>query len=454
MKHRQPQRRNLRATTLLSVTLATSASLVLAPASAHALDYINHVDDPVPGNPVPGDPGGGGGGTGGGGNPVPGESGNPAPAPAPAPDPEPAPAAPVYSPPVGPGTIPDPPMTNGWDSEPAPQTFYPTVYNPAPQGPITAPRPTPPLKMIAPKPGTIRVGNFTTATPEWLAASDARSVNRWAAWTEVQIAQGLISTGAVKEEDEARRQAAATVIGVMLGGTAGAIAFGVPAALLGGAVGAVVGTAVGAGVGSVIPPQPLNTGTGALIGLAAGTAGGAALLGIPAAALGAIIFGTAGGALAHALGAGDPGATPEAPVAPLPNDPDFEPAVPNPGANQYELKFDNADLKLPGGPEASYTVTSGGDVEGSLAVAGLPPLEFELSEEQALAPFDAFGPLASTAYNTIQDATIDLGKQATDAIDGLSIDFPQMVPPADGLAPLTVIDPNLGDENTPAPAAA
>ena len=66
----------------------------------------------------------------------------------------------------------------------------------------------------------------------WLTDRQRVSINEWSAYGEAKIAQGLISVGV--PEDEASRQAAATIIGVALGGTAGAAAAGIPAAVVGG----------------------------------------------------------------------------------------------------------------------------------------------------------------------------------------------------------------------------
>ncbi|MCZ4538514.1 hypothetical protein O4159_24315, partial [Gordonia terrae] len=101
------------------------------------------------------------------------------------------------------------------------------------------------------------------------------------------------------------------------------------------------------------------------IGAAAGAAIGAAALGIPAAIVGGVAGGTAGGLLAHALGAGDPGANPRQPGLPGQPDPNRrapqphrpQPApLPNPGANQFELHLPADQATKAGLPAVHYQV--------------------------------------------------------------------------------------------------
>ena len=154
--------------------------------------------------------------------------------------------APSYNYNPGPGAIPAPPREAPYRPYADPQAYnqpnYDTVYNPAPPQAYTLPRPVAPVRPIAPPPKTLRVGNFLVEEDQlkrdapWLTDRQRVSINEWSAYGEAKIAQGLISVGV--PEDEASRQAAATIIGVALGGTAGAVALGVPAAVTGGVGGA------------------------------------------------------------------------------------------------------------------------------------------------------------------------------------------------------------------------
>ncbi|WP_237422006.1 hypothetical protein [Gordonia sp. SID5947] len=166
---------------------------------------------------------------------------------APAPAPQPQPEAPSYTPGPGPGVIPAPPQEAPYQPYEPPtyysepnysQPNYDTTYTPTPSRPYTLPRPTAPVRPIAPPPKTLRVGNVVVKEEQlkrdapWLSDRQRNSINDWAAYGESKIAQGLISVGV--PEDEASRQAAATIIGVVLGGTTGAAAVGIPAAVVGG----------------------------------------------------------------------------------------------------------------------------------------------------------------------------------------------------------------------------
>ncbi len=146
----------------------------------------------------------------------------------------------------GPGSIPGPPVEAPYQSyDQSLSQSYQQPYSPAITNPV-APRVAPPVRPIAPPPDKIRVGNFVTDIPKGLSDRDVNSINAWSAYGEAKIAQGLISVGV--PEDEASRRAAATIIGVMAGGTAGAVALGIPAAV----VGAVGGAGVGAVAGALI----------------------------------------------------------------------------------------------------------------------------------------------------------------------------------------------------------
>lgn len=359
----------------------------------------------------------------------------------PAPAPAPAPTAPTYNP--GPGSIPSPPQEAPYQ----PSTYnpgyqqpnYPSTYNPVPTGPITPPKPTAPVRPIAPPPQKLRIGNYVTDIPKWMNKRDATSINEWAAYGEAKIAQGLISIGVPK--DQASRQAAATIIGVALGGATGATVAGVPAAVVGGVGGAVVGGVaggiIGGVVGSGVPPFGLNTGPGVAIGVAAGiplgAAAGAALLGIPAAVAGAVVGGTIGGVAAWTLGAGDPGANPKRPTLPgQPNPDDPQQANPAPGqqppAQQQDpgpavmrVNLPASEAQKSGLPAVDYQVNVRGDVNASVTV-GAQTVRAEIPAEIAKPAYNALGPQGQQAAATLtQQATTALER----AVPGMKVQLPQ-----------------------------
>ena len=341
----------------------------------------------------------------------------------PAPTPPPAVTAP------GPGSLPAPPQEAPYQAAPTPD--YDTTYTPVAPQQWSAPRPAPPVRPIAPPPEKIRIGNFVTDIPDGMSRRDVNSINAWSAYGEAKIAQGLISVGV--PEDEASRQAAATIIGVMAGGTAGAVTLGVPAAVTGAVGGALIGAPVGAIIGASFFPVPFpgaNTGPGAGIGAAAGAAIGAAALGIPAAVVGAVAGGTLGGLLAHALGAGDPGANPARPGLPGQQPPaaPARPALPNPGANQFEVHIPADQAAKSGLPAVDYTVTNRGDVNVSANIGG-QQFSAGWTAEQARAPYAALGP----AGKQVEQAASDLTRQGATALKNLpnvKITWPQEHTPA------------------------
>lgn len=415
-------------TTKVAATAVAVAVTLTVPATALA--------DPTPGNPTPGNPtpGGSGGSDVTPGNPTPG-------APAPAPQPQPAPPQPNYD---GPTSIPGPPTIQ---SVPGIPPTYTTPYNPF--LPITqAPRPyVPPQPVVKPPPGTVRIGNLVIPRSQVpLSDSDVRSVNRWAAYTEAQIATTLVAAGVPR--DEATRRAASTVVGVAIGGAAGAVIAGVPATILaelfllpvglvaGGVIGGVaavpVATALAPVIGLVSPAVAIPVGVGVGAAAGAGVATAATVgIGALAAAGGAVVGGTLGGLLAYWLGAGDPGVTPGAvrdPGEPE-NDPGYTLPQPNPGANQYQLVIGNPESKLPGGTNARYVVTSSGDVQGSVTINGMT-MPFGWSAEQADAPFRALGFLSGTGRDAAQQWAYTTGQDAIKRFrDVLRISYPQSVKP-------------------------
>ncbi|OLT48673.1 hypothetical protein BJF87_19780 [Gordonia sp. CNJ-863] len=341
----------------------------------------------------------------------------------------PAPTPPVTEP--GPGFIPSPPQEAPYQPYVAPQTYSERPYTPAPSRPFTAPRPTAPVKPIAPPPEMMRVGNYVVPVTDvkkqvpGITQAQINSINEWSAYGEAKIAQGLISVGV--PEDEASRQAAATIIGVMGGGTAGALALGVPAAVTGAVGGGLIGAGVGAAIGStlVVPFPGANTGPGALIGAASGAAIGAAALGIPAAVVGGVAGGTVGGLLAHALGAGDPGANPAQPR--LPGQPAPQPrTAPQPaptGPNQFEVRLAAPEAARAGLPAVDYQVSVRGDVSASVDVAG-QTVRAGWSGEQARAPYNTLGAGGAKAQETVRQCTEQATDQLSKAVPGLHVAWP------------------------------
>lgn len=436
MKHRAPTRPYTKQVARAAVLAGVATALVANPAVTHATEILHPAADPTPGNPTPGGPGGGDVTPG---NPTPG---TPEPAPPPAPE-----STPEYTPQPnydGPTSIPGPPSTQ---SVPYVPPTYNTPYTPL-LPIVQGPRPyVPPQPMVKPPPGTVRIGNLIIPRSQIpLADADIRSVNRWAAYTEAQIATGLIAAGVPR--DEATRRAASTMIGVAIGGAAGAVIAGVPATLLaeifllpvgvvaGGVIGGIAAVPAAAAllpfIGPVSPGVaiPVGIGVGAVAG--AGVATVAAVgIGALAAAGGAVVGGTLGGLLAYWLGAGDPGATPGTvrdPGSPE-SDPDYTLPQPNPGANQYQLVIGNSDSRLPGGPGARYVVKSNGAVEGSVTVNGMT-VPFGWSAEQADAPFRALGFLSQTGRDSAQQWAYATGQDAVKRFgDILRISYPQSVKP-------------------------
>ena len=348
----------------------------------------------------------------------------------------PAPVAPQAT---GPSIIPAPtydapPVYEGTSSYTAP--VYSGVYNPAPPR-LTAPRPVKPVNPVLPRPGTLKFGNIHTPQPAWLSDADARNLNGQAATIEARTATYYESIGFPK--DQAARNAASTTVGILIGGAAGAVALGIPAAAAGAIVGLPVGAGVGAATGAIIgavggtPLSPIGSaagatalaGPGALIGLAAGPVVGALAGGAGGAALGALGGAALGGVIGYAIGAGDPGGNPNAPIGGATNeDPSkSRPAPPHPEANQYELHLDRTNL--PGNGKVDYVVNKAGDVSGQIDV-GPVKAPIAISHAQADAPFQAAGAFAQTARDTVDGAVKNFSDQARKAIPGLRIEFPQL----------------------------
>lgn len=323
-------------------------------------------------------------------------------------------------------------------------TVTPSVYNPGPPpGGWHAPRPTPDQPRPQWKPDTITLGNY-----EWkikdlppqlrkMALDNPRAIvsfNDWQSYAASQIARFLISTGMPK--DQAYRQAAAAVIGAVVGGAAGgALAFTATAIVVGAVVipiATLAGTAIGAGIGAAVPPQPFQAGPGALIGAGAGLATGVGITlaaALAAGLAGAIAAGTVGGAISWALGTGDPGKNLQAPDAPWAPHPEAPAPLPNPGGNQFEVHLPAPTASAVGlpGTNVNYVVNSVGDVNISGQIAG-HDVAVGWTAAQAQAPIQALGALAPTATQAINDGVRSVADQATAALPGLEVAWPQLGP--------------------------
>ncbi len=324
----------------------------------------------------------------------------------------PAPGDAVVQPVVvpGPGSIPGPPVEAPYQSyDQSLSQSYQQPYSPAITNPV-APRVAPPVRPIAPPPDKIRVGNFVTDIPKGLSDRDVNSINAWSAYGEAKIAQGLISVGV--PEDEASRRAAATIIGVMAGGTAGAVALGIPSAVVGAVGGAGVGAIAGAVVGCVFT-YCATSGIDSLAGAGIGAAVGGIGVGAAGAALGAAIGGTAGGLLAYSLGAGDPGANPDEPWrqnGPRHAAPELD------GVNQFEFHLSSEQARRSGLPAVDYVVSHRGDVDVRVGASTV-----QWSGAHARTPYVVFG---AGAEKTVRDWTRAQSNNLKNAIPGSNVLWP------------------------------
>ena len=382
-----------------------------------------------------------------------------------APTPAPEPSAPVNVP--GAGSIPAPPQEAPYQPYTAAPQYeesgytdpgYSTYYSPVPNAPLQAPKPVAPVRPIAPPPNKIRVGNFVTDIPKGMSKKDVNSINAWSAYGEAKIAQNLISLGVPK--DKASRQAAATIIGVAVGGGIGAAAGAVPGAVAGVLPGAIVGTAAGAGIGFVVgggllsPPTaaPSTTG-GALIGLGVGAAGGAAAGAVGGAALGATIGGTIGGIAAYTLGAGDPGAHPQEPWKldenGNPKQPKHaKPEPVDPSINQFELSVPAESAAKQGLPGVDYVVNYRGDVNVKVGNQTT-----KWSAEQAQAPYKALGPLGAQLEQHFRELTKQMTGNLDAQVPGSEVNWPQEAAGRHALPDDATTTEAGASQSTPAAAA-
>lgn len=329
----------------------------------------------------------------------------------------------VPDPDPGPGAIPDPPQEAPYRSVPSydggtggggtvtPQQIQPIISHPE-QG-INR---NAPVQPIAPPEGTVRIGTFIEKKPAWLSDRDARSINRWAAFGEAKISQSWRALGV--PDKEADRRAAATILGVAVGGTAGATVLGVPAALVGGGVGAGVGAITGALIGASPIFAGTQAGPGALIGAGVGAAVGAAVLGIPAALVGAVGGGLLGGVIGQVYGGGDSKADPNQPLLPW-----QEPQIDN-SPKVYQLNLPAQDAQRAGLPAVDYTVNVHGDVRAQVGDS-----TFTWTGAQAQAPYKALGGAADAAQHAASDLTRQAGDALHKVLPGVKINYIPLPPP-------------------------
>lgn len=348
------------------------------------------------------------------------------------------PAPPAYNP--GPGLVPGPPAGT-YDTAPTTPTYPQTSYNPVPQGNLHAPRPTPPVKRIAPPPDHIRIGNAVMAVkdlPNLPVKKKDRdkaivSINEWAAYGEAEIARGLISIGV--PEDEASRQAAATIIGVAAGGGIGFAVGFTGTAIITGPVIIPVAAGIGCGVGAVVGAgNPLLTlngcGGGALVG-----AGVTVALATGVGALTALAGAVGGGALAWALGAGDKDAHPNRPGMPqlMPSPKHHKPetiTIVNPEANQFEVHMPREVAKSAGLPAVDYVVNKRGDVNLQVGTTRVG-----WTAEQAQAPIRALESVAPGAERAINNGVRAVTRELAKAVPNLDVQWPQEAPKAKSSGP-------------------
>lgn len=318
----------------------------------------------------------------------------------------------VPDPDPGPGLIPDPPQevpyrqlptyeggTGGVTSQPG------AIGRAAPVAPIAAPE------------GTVRIGTFIEKKPSWLSDRDARSINRWAAYGEAKISQSWRALGV--PDKEADRRAAATILGVAVGGTTGATVLGLPAALVGGVTGAGVGAIAGGIIGSTPAFGGTMAGPGALIGAGVGAAIGAATLGIPAALVGAVGGGLLGGVIGQVYGVGDSKADPNQPLLPW-----QEPQLDN-SPKVYRFSLPSRDAQRVGLPEVDYTVNVHGDVRAQVGDSTLT-----WSGAQAQGPYGALGGGANAARKTVDGWTKQAGDALSRQLPGVAVTYgPAATPP-------------------------
>lgn len=355
-----------------------------------------------------------------------------APAPETSPAPETTTPEPDYDP--GPGIAPSPPSGQWIDQTPE-QSAPQTNYNPIPQGPLHAPRPTPPVKRIKPAPDHLRVGNASIPVkqipfPSFMSKKDQAKVvvsgNEWSAFEEAEIARFLISVGV--PPDQASRQAAATIMGATASGLVGGTVVFVVTTGVVGLVTVPLGAAIGTGVGAALSGgNPMATLGGTGLGAAAG--GGVALAaGGGAGLVAALLSAAAGGTLAYLLGAGDPGAHPARPDSPWQqNGPGKHRKVEivDPGANQYEVHLPAEQAKRAGLPKVDYVVTQRGDV--NIDVGGT---KVGWTAEQAQAPVKAIEKVAPQASKVINDGVKNVSDAVSKAVPQLKITWPQEKKPA------------------------
>ncbi|WP_433600339.1 hypothetical protein ACQPXH_00250 [Nocardia sp. CA-135953] len=229
--------------------------------------------------------------------------------------------------PAQPGTTAPPPPPAAPEPQPEPEHTSPAVRNDAPSRPVPPsepaspivwedlhlPEPTPTVAPIEPPPKTIRIGDWSTPSPDWLPPEVTDGINTAAAGFEAAAAQFWDSIGLPPERSDrvAAAGTAGTGIGAVAAGVPAAAVAAVPGAALGAAAGAAIGAAVGV-VGSIgvegalaVAGAVATAEIGAIPGILAAAAATPIVFGGTigtATAVGAAIGAAIGGAITGALG--------------------------------------------------------------------------------------------------------------------------------------------------------
>ncbi|NLG56495.1 MAG: hypothetical protein GX542_12760 [Rhodococcus sp.] len=165
-------------------------------------------------------------------------------------------------------------------------------------------------KPIQAEEGTVRLGVFKSAKPEWLSEEYADQLNNTSAVLEAQGATAFNSLGIPTTRSQ--RIAGGAVAGAAVGALIGGAVMTVPGVVVGALVGGTIGGTSGVlGCAPLVAPLLASIGlapAGAVIGTACTVAGGLIGAGVGAGALiaaGAVVGGTIGAVVGTAYGAGE-----------------------------------------------------------------------------------------------------------------------------------------------------
>ncbi|MFC0313583.1 hypothetical protein ACFQNE_03035 [Gordonia phosphorivorans] len=344
---------------------------------------------------------------------------SPAPTPPPAPAPQAAPQAPSYDP--GPLGLPAAPS--------APQSDHvsPDYYSAPNYTPQIKPNGAPPkVKRVTAGPDKLLIGSFEMPAKDVPnfpnKASTIDWANGWAAYAQQEIANHLVALGV--PEDRAVRRAAATVTAAVASGAVGGTVSFTATTIGVGLFTVPIGAGIGAGTAAAVTGgNPMGIAAGAGLGALGGGAvavGAGTLVAVPVTILSAL----GGGMLAYALGAGDPGDTIKRPKDGLPGPGKHRmPELPNPEGNQFELHLPKEAAQQVGLPAVDYVVNKAGDVNLTVGHTTIG-----WTGQQAQAPIKALGAAAPAVEKVINDTTRAVTDQASKAIDGLQVAWPQLEP--------------------------